>query len=98
MARDCYRGRELTAGAPSGRGGRGDPHHDVGGRWGNVVWPGVDGEEWRHVELVAVTLGAQRRGAKGGEVSGGGWGCSRGPFYRVGDREVGGRGSSADGR
>jgi hypothetical protein len=67
-------------------------HHDIGGRWGNVVWPSVGGEEWRRVELIAVTLGARRRGAKGG-----GWGCSRGPFYRAGDTEVGGRESSAGG-
>jgi hypothetical protein len=47
------------------------------------------------VELVAVTLGARRRGAKGEDDGGGDWGCSRGPFYRAGDREVGGRGSTA---
>jgi hypothetical protein len=84
-------------GAPRGRRGRGDPHHGVGGRRGNVVWPSVSGEEWRRMELIVVTLGAPRRGAKGEEDGGGGWGCSRGPFYRAGDKEVGGRGSSTDG-
>jgi hypothetical protein len=39
------------------------------------------------VELVAVTLGARRRGLKGREDGGGGWGCSRGPFYGARDRE-----------
>jgi hypothetical protein len=40
------------------------------------------------VGLIVATLGAQRRGAKGGEDGAGGWGCSPGPFYRAGDREV----------
>jgi hypothetical protein len=46
------------------------------------------------VGLIVATLGARRRGAKGGKDGGGGWGCSRGPFYRAEDREAGGRGSN----
>jgi hypothetical protein len=45
-ARSYYGGWELVAGAPRRRGGRGDPHHGVDGRRGNMVWPGVGGEEW----------------------------------------------------
>jgi hypothetical protein len=49
------------------------------------------------VELIAVTLGARRRGAKGGEDGSRGWGCSQGSFYRAGDREAGSRGSNRSG-
>jgi hypothetical protein len=46
MVCNGYRGRELTTGVPSGGGGQGDPHHGIGGQRGNVVWLGINREEW----------------------------------------------------
>jgi hypothetical protein len=46
MAHGCYGGRELAAGAPREKGGRGEPHH--GRRGAARGWSEADDEEqWR---------------------------------------------------
>jgi hypothetical protein len=90
--RGRYEGRELTTEAPRERGDRGEPHRDVGGRWGGTVWPGDCETKWRRTKLggSAVRVRMERADARNGKVV---WRrCSRVAFIGRGQRKGGGRG------